>query len=89
VNKEINMAAHEYLVFYSIIANLLRVIEEYEAMLPIEQSKLEALPDRFYDWVVGFMEEANDMPDENFKMLVDYFENSLNKNTDFHKKGLQ
>jgi hypothetical protein len=77
---------HEYTLFYSIIANLLKIIDDYEAAIPESERKLEMLPDNVYDWVVSFMEEANEVDDEHFQKLVDYFEESLDKKTDFHKR---
>lgn len=77
---------HEMLMYYSIIANLLKIIDEYERDISPDKRKLEQLPDNIYDWCVSFMEEANETTDEGFEMLLGYFEGSLTKQHEIYRK---
>lgn len=77
---------HEYMIFYSIINNLLLTIQAYDMEADNETSKLDELPEGVRSWIVDYIAQCNSMPDNMFDDVTEYFEKSLKKETKFHKE---
>jgi hypothetical protein len=72
------------MLYYSIITNLLICLQQHE--INKEKSELETLPEGTRNWIYSFILQLDDMPEDMFDNIKDYLENSLKKDTRFHKE---
>jgi hypothetical protein len=72
------------MLYYSIITNLLICLQHHE--INKKESELEKLPEGTRNWIYSFILQLDDMPEDMFDNIKDYLENSLKKDTRFHKE---